>query len=353
MKEIVLTLDYELFGNGKGDVFRHIVEPTKRILKIAKQHNAHLTIFFEVVEYWRIKEEWERGNKMGYEQNPISAMEKQILEAVREGHDVQLHLHPQWVDARWTEEGWVVDDSSHRLGHYNKEGEYSMVELLRKGKETLEQLITPVKPYYHCTALRAGSYNAYPSEKIVKAMRETGLKLDSSLFPGGFSQGSKADYNYLNLPKEKGIWSVDERLEEPTLGKTNIYELPICSLEITRWRKYASWERMKNILSNTQQSKELYASKMTLSTPGKKSLTDKIKFLFEKECQTWDYCLLPEAVHNLFLAEMEKQTDRRYFTLVGHPKSYMGEQGYSFLLKTLNDNGYRFTTIQEILSNIE
>ena len=40
-------------------------------------------------------------------------------------------------------------------------------------------------------------------------------------------------------------------------------------------------------------------------------------------------------------------------TLVGHPKSYMGEQGYSFLLKTLNDNGYRFTTIQEILSNIE
>lgn len=47
MKEIVLTLDYELFGNGKGDVFRQIVEPTKHILKIAKQHNAHLTIFLK------------------------------------------------------------------------------------------------------------------------------------------------------------------------------------------------------------------------------------------------------------------------------------------------------------------
>lgn len=353
MKEIILTLDYELFGNGKGDVFRHIVEPTQHIMKIAKRNNAHLTFFFEVVEYWRMKEEWERGNKMGYEQNPIAAMEKQILEAVREGHDVQLHLHPQWVDAQWTEAGWVVDDTSHRLGHYSREGEYSMVELLRKGKETLEQLITPVKPYYHCTALRAGGYNAFPSDEIVKAMREVGMKMDSSLYPGGFAQGEIADYDYRTLPNDKGIWSVDNRLEEPKQGKTGIYELPICSLGITRWRKYASWERVRNILSNTQQSQEFYASKMSQTSHTKKSMTDKIKFLFEKECQTWDYCLLPEAVHNLFLAEMEKQTDRRYFTLVGHPKSYMGDQGYSFLLKTLNDNGYRFTTIQEILSNIE
>ncbi|MBR5375546.1 MAG: hypothetical protein IK131_12875 [Paludibacteraceae bacterium] len=354
MKEIILTLDYELFGNGKGDVFHQIVEPTDHILKIAKRHNAHLTIFFEVVEYWRIKEEWERGNKMGYDQDPISAMEKQILEAVREGHDVQLHLHPQWVDAQWTDKGWVVDDTSHKLSQYNREGEYSMVGLLRKGKETLEQLITPVKPYYHCTALRAGSYNAYPSEEIVKAMRKVGLKLDSSLYPGGFTQGYQAEYDYRSLPKEKGIWSVAERLEEPTQSKTGLYELPVCSLDITRWRKYASWERVKSILSNTQHAKELYTNKMSQSAQqGKRSLSDKIKFFFEKECQTWDYCLLPEAVHNLFLAEMEKQTDRRYYTLVGHPKSYMGDQGYTFLLKTLNDNGYRFTTIQEILSNLE
>ena len=177
--------------------------------------------------------------------------------------------------------------------------------------------------------------------------------MDSSLYPGGFSQGEIADYDYRSLPKNKGIWCVEERLEEPSQSKSDLYELPICSLDITRWRKYASLERVKNILSNTQQSKEMYSSKMNQSSHTKKSLTDKIKFLFEKECQTWDYCLLPEAVHNLFLTEMESQTDRRYFTLVGHPKSYVGDQGYTYLLKTLNDNGCRFTTIQELLSNIE
>ena len=39
--------------------------------------------------------------------------------------------------------------------------------------------------------------------------------------------------------------------------------------------------------------------------------------------------------------------------LVGHPKSYMGDQGFSTLLKSLNDNGCRFATVQKILSDIE
>ena len=30
MKNIILTLDYELYGNGSGDVFRHIIEPSEK-----------------------------------------------------------------------------------------------------------------------------------------------------------------------------------------------------------------------------------------------------------------------------------------------------------------------------------
>ncbi|MBR5696154.1 MAG: hypothetical protein IKX43_08005 [Paludibacteraceae bacterium] len=355
MKEIILTLDYELYGNGQGDIFRQIVEPTDRILKIAKRHNAHLTIFLEVVEYWRLKEEWERGNTMGYTGNPISAMEKQIREAVREGHDVQLHLHPQWVNARWTEEGWVVDPTSHRLSHYEGEGENSLVGLLRRGIETLERLITPVKPYYRCQAFRAGGFNAQPSEAIVKAMLEVGLKLDSSLFPGGFAQGSISSYDYRSLPKDRGIWNVADRLDLPTEEATGLYELPVCSLDITRWRKYASLDRVKNILCNTKKSKEMYVAKVSQMNDGEKKLgvMDKIRFMLGKECQTWDFCLLPEAVHDQFIDEMARQNDRQYFTLVGHPKSYLGDQGFSALLKTLNDNNYRFATIQKILSDLE
>ena len=43
MRTLFLTLDYELYGNGSGDVFHHIIEPTDRILKIAEKYNAKLT----------------------------------------------------------------------------------------------------------------------------------------------------------------------------------------------------------------------------------------------------------------------------------------------------------------------
>lgn len=54
MKTLLFTLDYELYGNGSGDVFKHIIEPTDKILGIVEKYNAKLTIFFEVIEYWKI-----------------------------------------------------------------------------------------------------------------------------------------------------------------------------------------------------------------------------------------------------------------------------------------------------------
>lgn len=42
-----------------------------------------------------------KGNRMGYDHNPVVAMENQLKQAYAKGHDIQLHLHPQWVDAVW------------------------------------------------------------------------------------------------------------------------------------------------------------------------------------------------------------------------------------------------------------
>ena len=56
--------------------------------------------------------------------------------------------------------------SEWRLGGYSREGEYSLVNLLQKGKQTLEDLITPIDPEYRCIAIRAGGYNIQPSEEI-------------------------------------------------------------------------------------------------------------------------------------------------------------------------------------------
>lgn len=81
MKRLLLTLDYELYGDGSGDVFKHVVEPTNEIMALAEHYGVRITIMFEYLEYLRIKQEWDTGNKMGYNRNPVQAMENQLRDA--------------------------------------------------------------------------------------------------------------------------------------------------------------------------------------------------------------------------------------------------------------------------------
>ena len=144
MKSLILTLDYELYGDGSGDVFTHMIEPTDRILKVCNKYGIRLTLFVEVFEYIKLKEQWDNGNKMGYESNPIEAIEQQIRDIASGGHDIQLHIHPQWVNAQYSNGKWMVDFDNWRLGDFSVPQNYSIEDMLREGKETLEALIKPV-----------------------------------------------------------------------------------------------------------------------------------------------------------------------------------------------------------------
>jgi hypothetical protein len=59
---LVLSLDYEMFGNGAGDVMRDVIQPTARLLRICDSHGAKLSILFEVGEYWAMKNAEEAGS---------------------------------------------------------------------------------------------------------------------------------------------------------------------------------------------------------------------------------------------------------------------------------------------------
>lgn len=334
MKSLFLTLDYELFGNGSGDVFKQIIEPTKRLLTLADAKGIKFTFFFEVIEYWKLKEEWNKGNAMGYDDNPIVAMETQIRDAFRQGHDVQLHLHPQWIDAYWQDGKWNVNLEKWRLGGYYGDGDNTLVNLLKRGKQTLEDLLRPVNPQYKCIAIRAGGYNVQPSENIVVAMKEAGLFFDSSIYPGGVESGSLSRYDYSNIDPAIGMWHVGEKLEER--GASEIVELPIVAFPMIRWKNYLTWERLKGFLSSNQSAKEKIEVK-TSSSKKKSSNWDKVKFFFQTEWQTWDFCLFSSSQHKKYLKEIAKQ-DRNMFVLVGHPKSLASVRGLKYLLKNIHND---------------
>lgn len=342
MKQILFTLDYELYGNGTGDVFQHIIKPTEELLAIARRHDIKYTIFFEVVEYWYLKHEWEQGNKMGYTESPVLAMEEQLREAYLQGHDIQLHLHPQWIGAVYRDNQWVLNLSNWCLGQYQGEGKDSLLNLLKRGKETIEEIIRPVDPLYSCIALRAGGYNAQPSEEIVRVMRQIGLKVDSSIYPGGFESGSLSNYDYTAVAPDLGHWYVENQLEYPAPRTTDIVELPIVSFPIRRLQKYLSLDRIKALFQNRKSAADTYSAK----TANKGGILGKISYFVETEWQTWDFCLFSTSLHRRFLKQAKNQRTREEFVLVGHPKSFVSGDSFEQLLKQIK-NDFRSITIAE------
>lgn len=132
MISLIITIDYEIFGDGSGDVKKHIISPANQLLDICDKYGAKLTLMFEVAEYWAFKELEERG-ALNLDYYPSQLMAEQAANAIERGHDVQLHLHPQWLGAKYENGSWVVNFSWPRLsdlpgGLGNKNDKFSILE---------------------------------------------------------------------------------------------------------------------------------------------------------------------------------------------------------------------------------
>lgn len=357
--ELALTLDYELYGNGHGDVVKDIIKPTDRLLAICRQFNIKITIFFEIVEYWKLKETYEAGNNMGYLDNPADIMTAQIKKAYQEGHDIQLHIHPQWLDAEYSNGRWYVSKKLWRLSELPEKREnhssYGMVELFSKGKRTLEEIIQSLDLNYRCRILRAGGLNVFPSKKIVSAMRKTGLKADSSVFAGGFSKTDAATYDFREIPNDIPSWHIlnddltDFNQKKPKTSDVPIFEFPIFALPVRRFRKY-DIVRIKNKIVN-KSARETTIVQAKSRVPQK----NRIKYFLEKESVPWDFCLFSKSKHRLFckqLAAINKGKEiNGCFTLIGHSKEFRSPEKFVKMLSFIFDKykNIKFITLTEAL----
>ncbi|PCH68698.1 MAG: hypothetical protein COC06_09000 [Bacteroidales bacterium] len=357
MTSLCLTLDYELFGSGRGNVFQHIIEPTNRMLSICGQHKIKLTIFFEVVEYWKLKEAYENGISMGYKSNPALAMEEQIKRAYQLGHDVQLHLHPQWIDAKYENEQWVLNLDYWRLPEVpdqaNETISMGLSDLIGKGKETLESILKTECPEYKCNILRAGGYNIDPSDRLVKVLKKHSFIADSSVYYGGKAEGNLSRYDYSTITEWKAYWyASDDSLVKSNDISSGILELPIFAKKKRRFLKYDR-VRIKSAMQNKANSLEKFKNNST-----KKSKWETLKFLLGKEALTWDFCLFSKGKMRSFFKsanKLQKQSVYLFhpFILVGHPKDFYYTDALLYLIQQTKRSEIVFYTISELVAKIK
>jgi len=353
---LLLTFDYELYGDGSGNVFQSIIEPTNNFLSICSKYNIKATFFFEVVEYWKLKEEFEKGNKMNYDTNPAIAIENQIKKAFSEGHDIQLHIHPQWLTAKYKNNKWIVDERKYRLSEVplvkDKEFDMNLEDLILKGKNTIENILKPLDKNYSCNVLRAGGFNIYPSQNVIEVLKRFNFIADSSVYPGGYANNQTSFFDYKNINNKVPYWYCDNRVvEKSTPGKSKIIEFPVFADYIKQYKKY-NLNRIKIALKNINTNIDKIKNKVS-----SKSFSDKIRYLFQIEALTWDFCLFSYKKMKSFLKtakKIESMTDDVFhpFVLIGHSKEFLYPKNFEKFIKyTINDVEY--LTINQAIEKIK
>ncbi|MEK7780123.1 MAG: hypothetical protein AAB370_01320 [Verrucomicrobiota bacterium] len=322
MLKPIFTLDYEIHGNGDGCPHELMVEPTNRMLDLFEQYGAKLTIMADVAEILKFKEYKETTGRDDYHYDAIA---RQLSDAVRRGHDAQLHLHASYFNAKHEAGRWVQDWSEYNFAGLRLE---RLIEIVRAGKSYLEDLLQPVNPKYVCNVFRAANWSVSPSRNVVRALLANGITVDTSVFKHGKREGI-VSFDYSNAHSDLLPWRADEEDICRRNPNGSLVEIPIyCE---RRWiGAFFSMNR-------------LYRAKMTRahriqnlspapSAPGQgekrsSGLRRKLALLTDRHAWKADFnqCTGSQLIRALERAEkkMPAQKSRALpFVLIGHSKQF-------------------------------
>jgi hypothetical protein len=129
-KNVIITFDYEVFlGQETGTIESCVIRPTEFILDILKINNAKSIFFVDATWLLFLKENFPAD---------LQLVSEQIKDIVKAGSSVELHLHPQWLQA-YQKDG-KIEFSSIENYRLHKLKEDCILELFKKSIELLESI---------------------------------------------------------------------------------------------------------------------------------------------------------------------------------------------------------------------
>lgn len=232
---LIISVDHEVFGNGSGCLDACVRRPVERVLSVAEKYSAPLTFFVEALEFEAMQLAGIGG---------IEAVITQIQLAYKSGHDIQLHLHPQWDGAVYDGRDWHVDRKLWRIGDVDDE---RLVRLLKQGKSWINRQLTADFPAYECMVFRAGGWCIQPSDAVIKALLQLGFQVDSSVAPEikNHASGEWADFS--GVP-DRPFWRTNG--DVCCEASSGLWEIPILTGKVDRLRHLQAVKKCRSFGSN-------------------------------------------------------------------------------------------------------
>jgi hypothetical protein len=324
MIECIFTLDYEIYGNGKGSLRDLVLDPTQRLAEVFREFEAPFVVFAEAVEFAKMEEA---------QSDPDSAgVRAQMRELRAAGHEIALHLHPWWANARYEGGRWRLDWSERNICALQPERVEAIVsEAIRYLRESLND------PHFTPLSFRSGLWVMQPTSVIAEVLARHGVEMDSSLFKGGRVRGLGFDYRPAMANGSSWRFGNDVNMPDP---HGTLLEIPIHTQMVPFWRML-SGKRLK-LHSKTRKASE--------GSPLPGNWRDFVRLRYPRKL---DFCRMTlaemrEAITGV-LEEKRRWKEHSPIVAIGHSKDFVDPDAVRSFLAFLQERRVAVTTFSRML----
>lgn len=189
---ILIEDDFEIMGNGLGNVASLQYLPAHLLMNIAEEMGVKVTFMVDVAHRLFLRK---YENICPNIRIQARIWDETVVMMKERGFDVQLHLHPQWLDATYnTSDGYFYLGKKWNIGCYAPP---EQKKLISESIEYLKSLLNPVSPDYNVIAFKAGSWGLQPSESLLKILSDHGIQIIVGVREGLKIPAASIDYENL------------------------------------------------------------------------------------------------------------------------------------------------------------
>jgi hypothetical protein len=321
----LVTFDYEIsLGKNFMPLDKVLFEPTAQVLEVCERDNIPSTFFPDVCSVW--------AHRNAGLNDYVEKFEAQMRDALRAGHDVQLHLHPHWLDSTYKNGDWEISTDKmylSELGYGAADG--SARALIQRGVNYLNELLLPVNPDYRCLAFRAAGLALQPGEKeLIRQLLDCSIKLDVSIVKGLKMTIDTISNDYSRVPAQAN-WLMSPESGIEAAASNGLLEIPVASFQsgfATQLRflvrRARSIKQMRGTTLSRAKRQSKFANLKTLVLQNLRYVIGRPQFILSCDTKGFDLKMLLAGFDDYLLKHQADEVI--YVCMMNHPKLMFDDQ---------------------------
>ena len=354
---VLITADYELFlGRNFLGSEEVLFAPTRRMIGVCEGLQVPITFFADVCSVWAYRD-------YGLDDYALK-FEGQMCQAVRSGHDVQLHIHPHWLGCTYENGEWRISTERMYLSELGfGDGEQQAPAVIKRGVDYLNGLLRQEKPGYNCLAFRAAGLALQPEEEsLIGALLNNGIRIDSSVAKGLRLSMDTIEIDYTRTPRAAN-WLMSQETGMSSPADQGLFEIPIATFKSgAPTRLGFLWRRLRSV-SMRRGSGISRSERQTRWANIRTMLAYNLRYLytnpwFSLSCDTKGYNL--KMLLDGFDDYIDRHSESRaiFVSMINHPKLMFDPQfellgGFVEGVRRRYGERVRFVTCGEVVGKLD